>query len=36
MRSLCDDRRAFDDEVLNGMGRDGLAYGQDAVELIEH
>lgn len=24
MRSLCDDTWAFDDEVLNGMGRDGL------------
>lgn len=36
MRSLCDDMWAFDDEVLNGMGRDGLAYGRDEVELIEH
>lgn len=26
MRSLCDDIWAFDIEVLNGMGRDGLFY----------
>lgn len=33
VRILCNDEWSFENEVLNGMGRDGLAYGRVEVEL---